>query len=106
MTLSGLVAINDSVLKLAYYDATGQLVTQAQLQDRVIKHYIHETLTQLYAVVFGLDILGNPYGLAQNIKEGTKDLFYEPYQVRLNWVWFYRYLPIFVFRYMIFSTNT
>ncbi|KAL5247330.1 hypothetical protein ACHWQZ_G019262 [Mnemiopsis leidyi] len=76
----GLVAINDSVLKLAYYDATGQLVTQAQLQDRVIKHYIHETLTQLYAVVFGLDILGNPYGLAQNIKEGTKDLFYEPYQ--------------------------
>ena len=83
MTLSGLVAINDSVLKLAYYDATGQLVTQAQLQDRVIKHYIHETLTQLYAVVFGLDILGNPYGLAQNIKEGTKDLFYEPYQVRL-----------------------
>ena len=76
----GLVAINDAVLKLSYYDATGQLCTIPQLQDRVIKHYIHQTLTQLYAVVFGLDILGNPYGLAQNIKAGTKDLFYEPYQ--------------------------
>ena len=41
-----------------------------QLQDRVTKHYIHQTLTQLYAVVFGLDIIGNPYSVAQNIKAG------------------------------------
>ena len=36
-------------------------------------------MSQLYAVVFGLDILGNPYGLAQDIRAGTRDLFYEPY---------------------------
>eukprot|EP00116_Pleurobrachia_bachei_P006350 sb/3466612/ len=74
-----LAKFDDAVLKLAYYDATGQLCTMGQLQDRVTKHYIHQTLTQLYAVVFGLDIIGNPYSVAQNIKAGTKDLFYEPY---------------------------
>jgi vacuolar protein sorting-associated protein 13A/C len=30
-------------------------------------------------LVFGLDILGNPFGLVRGIKDGVLDLFYEPY---------------------------
>ena len=36
---------------------------------------------QIYVLVLGLDVLGNPYGLISGIGEGFKDLFYEPYQV-------------------------
>ncbi len=37
-------------------------------------------------LVFGLDVLGNPFGLISGITTGAKNFFYEPYQVtkRLN----------------------
>ena len=30
-------------------------------------------------LVFGLDIIGNPYGVVIGLKKGVEDLFYEPY---------------------------
>ena len=36
---------------------------------------------QVYVLVLGLDVLGNPYGLIHGIGEGVRDFFYEPYQV-------------------------
>lgn len=36
---------------------------------------------QVYILVLGLDVLGNPYALITGIGKGVKDLFYEPYQV-------------------------
>lgn len=41
-------------------------------------------MRQVYALVLGLDVLGNPYALISGIGEGVKDLFYEPYQVFWN----------------------
>lgn len=36
----------------------------------------------MYVLVLGLDVLGNPFALITGLKEGAKDFFYEPYQVR------------------------
>lgn len=35
----------------------------------------------MYVLVFGLDVLGNPFGLIRGLSEGVEALFYEPYQV-------------------------
>ena len=41
-----------------------------------------QALKQMYVLVLGLDVLGNPFALITGLKEGAKDFFYEPYQVR------------------------
>ena len=52
-------------------------------------HYIQvhlissQAIKQMYVLVLGLDVLGNPFGLLRGVAEGIEDLFYEPYQVRL-----------------------
>ena len=49
-----------------------------------VPYNVRQTLRQVYVIVLGLDVLGNPYGLISGIGEGVKDLFYEPYQVRYS----------------------
>lgn len=39
-----------------------------------------QALKQLYVLVLGLDVLGNPFGVIRGLAEGFEDLFYEPYQ--------------------------
>ena len=50
----------------------------------------------MYALVLGLDVIGNPFGLVSDIKDGVFDLFYEPYQASVRcrckhtrWIVFY-----------------
>lgn len=43
--------------------------------------YLTQALKQVYVLVLGLDVLGNPFGLISGLTTGAKDLFYEPYQV-------------------------
>ena len=40
-----------------------------------------QAIKQMYVLVLGLDVLGNPFGLVRGLAEGLEDLFYEPYQV-------------------------
>jgi len=40
-----------------------------------------QAIKQMYVLVLGLDVLGNPFGLLRGMAEGIEDLFYEPYQV-------------------------
>ena len=35
----------------------------------------------MYVVLLGLDVLGNPFGLAVGVARSVEDLFYEPFQV-------------------------
>lgn len=44
-------------------------------------HYVSQLIKQLYVLVLGLDVLGNPFGLVSGLKQGVEDLFYEPFQV-------------------------
>ena len=38
-------------------------------------------LYQIYSVVLGLEVLGNPVGFLRGLTEGTIGLFYQPIQV-------------------------
>ena len=39
-----------------------------------------QAIKQMYVLVLGLDVLGNPFGVIRGLAEGIEDLFYEPYQ--------------------------
>ena len=39
-----------------------------------------QALKQMYVLVLGLDVLGNPFGVIRGLATGIEDLFYEPYQ--------------------------
>lgn len=47
-------------------------------------HYVSQLIKQLYVLVLGLDVLGNPFGLVSGFKQGVEDLFYEPFQVNIT----------------------
>eukprot|EP00794_Sanderia_malayensis_P015967 gene15967-17573_t len=72
--------VQDAEFRLASFEVESSLLSQQQLSDVIQKHYQHQAIKQLYVLVFGLDVLGNPYGLISGITTGAKDLFYEPYQ--------------------------
>ena len=42
---------------------------------------LSQAMKQMYVLVLGLDVIGNPFGLVRGFSEGIEDLFYEPYQV-------------------------
>jgi vacuolar protein sorting-associated protein 13A/C len=70
---------NDVVLKLGTFERDYRFISQKQLMGEVQSHYVAQVVKQIYMLVFGLDILGNPFGLVRGITDGVKDLFYEPY---------------------------
>ncbi|KAG9489635.1 hypothetical protein GDO78_005537 [Eleutherodactylus coqui] len=51
-----------------------------QLMKLVVRHYSEQFLKQLYVLVLGLDVLGNPFGLIRGLSEGVEAFFYEPFQ--------------------------
>uniref|UniRef100_A0A8C5P9K6 Vacuolar protein sorting 13 homolog C n=1 Tax=Leptobrachium leishanense TaxID=445787 RepID=A0A8C5P9K6_9ANUR len=42
--------------------------------------FLLQFLKQLYVLVLGLDVLGNPFGLIRGLSEGVEAFFYEPFQ--------------------------
>ncbi|KAJ1520910.1 hypothetical protein ONE63_003990 [Megalurothrips usitatus] len=75
-----LTDMNDVVFKLAYLEREYVFLTQAQLMSEAKMHYIGSLLKQLYVLVLGLDVIGNPFGLVVGLTKGVEDLFYEPFQ--------------------------
>ncbi|XP_017049520.1 vacuolar protein sorting-associated protein 13 [Drosophila ficusphila] len=75
-----LTDVNDVVFRLAFFEREYQFFTQQQLINEITSHYTGQALKQLYVLVLGLDVLGNPYGLVVGLKTGVQDLFYEPFQ--------------------------
>lgn len=76
-----LTDVNDVVFRLAYFERDYQFLTQPQLISECVSHYTSQGLKQLYVLVLGLDVIGNPYGLVLGFTKGVEDLFYEPFQV-------------------------
>ncbi|MGH0166265.1 UNVERIFIED_CONTAM: hypothetical protein FKN15_072969 [Acipenser sinensis] len=70
----------DVVFKLAFFELTYQFCTTQQLQWEVIRHYSKQAIKQMYVLVLGLDVLGNPFGLIRGLSEGFEAFFYEPYK--------------------------
>lgn len=69
--------------RLAYFERKHKFYSQTQLLSEVKTHYIGQFVKQLYVLVLGLDVLGNPFGLVTGFKQGVEDFFYEPFQVNI-----------------------
>ncbi|XP_051510128.1 intermembrane lipid transfer protein VPS13A-like isoform X3 [Myxocyprinus asiaticus] len=70
----------DVLFKLGFFELRYQFRTTQQLQWEVIRHYSKQAIRQMYALVLGLDVIGNPYLLIRGLSEGVEAFFYEPYQ--------------------------
>lgn len=75
-----LTDVDDLIFKLAYYEIQCQFYKRDQLMWSVVRHYSEQFLKQMYVLVLGLDVLGNPFGLIRGLSEGVEALFYEPFQ--------------------------
>ncbi|XP_053148105.1 intermembrane lipid transfer protein VPS13A isoform X2 [Hemicordylus capensis] len=75
-----LTDVQDVVLKLAFFELNYHFCTTQQLQWTVIMHYSKQAIKQMYVLILGLDVLGNPFGFIRDLSEGVEAFFYEPYQ--------------------------
>ncbi|XP_078330281.1 intermembrane lipid transfer protein VPS13A-like isoform X6 [Crassostrea virginica] len=75
-----LTDVQDVVFKLGFFERKNTFYNQTQLTSEMGRHYAGQAVKQLYVLVLGLDVLGNPFGLLRGMAEGVEDLFYEPYQ--------------------------
>ncbi|XP_014442114.1 vacuolar protein sorting-associated protein 13A isoform X2 [Tupaia chinensis] len=75
-----LTDVQDVVFKLAFFELNYQFHTTSELQSEVIRHYSKQAIKQMYVLILGLDVLGNPFGLIREFSEGVEAFFYEPYQ--------------------------
>ena len=53
---------------------------QDTLVNQLVNHYKYEGIKNAYKFIGGINILGNPIGLFENIGTGIKAFFYEPLQ--------------------------
>lgn len=60
-----------------------QWMSWNQLVQEMVAHYQGQVMKQLFVLVLGLDVIGNPFGLVVGFTKGVEDLFYEPIQVRV-----------------------
>uniref|UniRef100_UPI003AAE05D6 intermembrane lipid transfer protein VPS13C-like n=1 Tax=Centroberyx gerrardi TaxID=166262 RepID=UPI003AAE05D6 len=75
-----LTDVDDLIFKLAFFEVKYQFYRRDKLMWAVIQHYSEQFLKQMYVLVLGLDVLGNPFGLIRGLSEGVEAFFYEPFQ--------------------------
>uniref|UniRef100_H3CXZ0 Vacuolar protein sorting 13 homolog C n=1 Tax=Tetraodon nigroviridis TaxID=99883 RepID=H3CXZ0_TETNG len=75
-----LTDVDDLIFKLAFFEVKYQFYRQEKLMRAVLRHYSEQFLKQMYVLVLGLDVLGNPFGLIRGLSEGVEAFFYEPFQ--------------------------
>ncbi|XP_044135757.1 vacuolar protein sorting-associated protein 13C isoform X2 [Bufo gargarizans] len=75
-----LTDVDDLIFKLACFEVRYKFYKRDQLMKLVVRHYSEQFLKQLYVLVLGLDVLGNPFGLIRGLSEGVEAFFYEPFQ--------------------------
>uniref|UniRef100_A0A8C4YCP0 Vacuolar protein sorting 13 homolog C n=1 Tax=Gopherus evgoodei TaxID=1825980 RepID=A0A8C4YCP0_9SAUR len=75
-----LTDVDDLIFKLAFFEIEYQFYRRDELIRRVVTHYSEQFLKQMYVLVLGLDVLGNPFGLIRGLSEGVEAFFYEPFQ--------------------------
>ncbi|XP_053387649.1 intermembrane lipid transfer protein VPS13A-like isoform X4 [Mercenaria mercenaria] len=75
-----LTDVQDVVFKLGFFERQHTFYNNKMLIGEMTTHYAGQAIKQMYVLVLGLDVLGNPFGLLRGMAEGLEDLFYEPYQ--------------------------
>ncbi|XP_053284291.1 intermembrane lipid transfer protein VPS13C [Pleuronectes platessa] len=77
---ASLTDVDDLIFKLAFFEVKFQFYRREKLMWAVVRHYTEQFLRQMYVLVLGLDVLGNPFGLIRGLSEGVEAFFYEPIQ--------------------------
>ncbi|NWV17170.1 VP13A protein, partial [Origma solitaria] len=77
---ASLTDVQDVVFKLAFFELRYHSCTTHQLQSAVVRHYSKQAIKQMFVLILGLDVLGNPFGFIRGLSEGVEAFFYEPYQ--------------------------
>ncbi|CAF2933999.1 unnamed protein product [Rotaria sp. Silwood2] len=72
--------VQDVVLRLGYYERKNDRYTLTRLTNEVSSHYQNQFMKQIHVLVFGLDVLGNPFGVIRGLAHGVESFFYEPYK--------------------------
>lgn len=67
-------------------------MTVNQMITEMTRHYVSQGIRQMYVLVLGLDVLGNPFGVLRGMAQGVEDLFYEP--VKVSWLFSDIFLPL------------
>uniref|UniRef100_A0A3B4TYL0 Vacuolar protein sorting 13 homolog C n=1 Tax=Seriola dumerili TaxID=41447 RepID=A0A3B4TYL0_SERDU len=75
-----LTDVDDLIFRLAFFEVKYQFYRREKLVRAVVRHYSEQFLRQMYVLVLGLDVLGNPFGLIRGLSEGVEAFFYEPFQ--------------------------
>lgn len=73
------IDVKNVELRMAYFEKDCVSLSFEQLRDQLLSHYKSQALQQAYVLLFGLDVLGNPYGLVKDFTQGLGDFFYEPF---------------------------
>ena len=60
------------------FDIKNQTRTWDDMHTDFFNHYKLQGLHQTYALILGLDVLGNPFGLVTSVSHNLTDLFYDP----------------------------
>ena len=71
---------DDIIFRLAYFERRHNFYSSEELLNEMMRHYTSQAIKQAYVVIFGLDVIGNPYGLMVGVSRSVEDLFYEPFQ--------------------------
>ena len=72
---------DDIIFRLAYFERKHNFYSTEDLFKEMIRHYTSQAIKQAYVIIFGLDVIGNPFGLVVGVTRSVEDLFYEPFQV-------------------------
>ncbi|CAF3774247.1 unnamed protein product [Adineta steineri] len=78
--LLDMVKVHDVILKLDFYERDNERFTLNKLIIEIINHYTDEVWKQIYVVILGFDVLGNPFGVVRGVAQGVKSFFQEPYK--------------------------
>ncbi|XP_067951088.1 intermembrane lipid transfer protein VPS13C-like isoform X2 [Watersipora subatra] len=70
-----LTEVTDIDFSLSEFTVTCTVVTTGQMSSDLITFYKSQAISQGYVFVLGLDIIGNPLGLAKDVRKGLKDFF-------------------------------
>ena len=66
------------------FEIDNQAKTWNIMYNDIFDHFKIQVLHQAYVLIFGLDVLGNPFGLVSDFSKGITDLFYDPLIAYLN----------------------
>ena len=73
-----LANIDSAPLRLNGLIIKNPISSQDQLISRIVTHYKHQVLTEMYKLFGSIEILGSPISLVNNLGTGVYDFFHEP----------------------------